>query len=403
MISVILYYYCLLLGIGGAQLIAQQRAQARNKFKIVGFKERLSVSKCEQIVEHHGVKIKKHLPIANACLCEIDTSTATFQSLAADSDVEFIEDDYIAEIQVMPTLSFPFKTQAQNVPWGVKKIGAAEVWGEMRGEKVRVGIIDTGIEQNHPDLKDNIKEAGGVMDCKNIDDDNGHGTHVAGIIAALDNGIGIVGVAPKVEIFSIKAFDQKGRGQVSDIIDALNWCVEKKVHVINMSFGFDMRSRALQRAIRQVHEHNIVMVAAAGNSGGDNSVTYPAKYPEVIAVAACDSKSNVASFSSSGPEVNIIAPGVDIQSTYIGQSYKVLNGTSMACPHVTGAVALLLSSNKVKPGNIRAAVLETAEDIGLPKEQQGTGLVNVRKAVSSIKKNKGGLFSEQIRGTEEGD
>lgn len=394
LVSLVFCYY-ILIGIGTAQLLAKQKAEA-NRYKIVGFKEEMTTSQRQDILEHHGIKIKKHLPIANACLCEINTSKSKLQSLAADSEVEFIEDDFRVRIQVLPTLSLPYKTLAQDIPWGIKKIGANKVWDQMKGEGIKVGIIDTGIDRNHPDLKANIREAGGVMDSQKTDDDNGHGTHVAGTIAALDNRIGVVGVAPKVGIYSVKAFDAKGKGQVSNIIDGLNWCVEQKVHVINMSFGFNMKSKALQRAIKQVHKHNIVMVAAAGNSGGNNSVLYPAKYPEVIAVAASDSKNKAASFSSSGPEVNIIAPGVDVLSTYTDGSYKYLNGTSMACPHVVGAIALLLSSKKIDLDNISTTILDTAEDLGLPKEKQGSGLVNVQKAVSMIKKNKGGLFREQI-------
>ncbi|MFY9498821.1 MAG: S8 family peptidase, partial [Tepidanaerobacteraceae bacterium] len=268
------------------------------------------------------------------------------------------------------------------------------VWKRCQGEGIKVGIIDTGIDLTHPDLKGNIKETYSVVDGISADDDNGHGTHVAGIIAALDNDIGVVGVAPKAEIYSVKAFDKMGRGSVSDIIDALQWCVENKVHVINMSFGIGTNSRALKRAIGAAHRHKIIMVAAAGNSGARDSVLYPAKYPEVIAVAASDSKDQAADFSSRGPEVNIIAPGVDVSSTYINEEYKNLSGTSMACPHVVGACALLMSISGTKAESVKKAILSTAKDIGLPEETQGVGLVNVSAAVSNIKKAKGGFFYE---------
>lgn len=385
-------FYLLALGLIKAGL--SQQKKGRPQYKIVGFKDKITFEEGEGILLDYGIKIKKHLPLANACLCLLDEISAGFKSLAADDNIEFIEDDYLARIQVLASTTETLKIASQNIPWGVRKIEAPDVWKRCQGEGIKVGIIDTGIDLGHPDLKDNIKEAYSVVDGASADDDNGHGTHVAGIIAALDNDIGVVGVAPKAEIYSVKAFDKMGRGSVSDIIDALQWCVENKVHVINMSFGIGTNSRALKRAIGAAHRHKIIMVAAAGNSGARDSVLYPAKYPEVIAVAASDSKDQAADFSSRGPEVNIIAPGVDVSSTYINEEYKNLSGTSMACPHVVGACALLMSISGTKAESVKKAILSTAKDIGLPEETQGVGLVNVSAAVSNIKKAKGGFFYE---------
>ena len=384
-------FYLLALGLIKAGL--SQQKKGRPQYKIVGFKDKITFEEGEGILLDYGIKIKKHLPLANACLCLLDEISAGFKSLAADDNIEFIEDDYLARIQVLASTTETLKIASQNIPWGVRKIEAPDVWKRCQGEGIKVGIIDTGIDLGHPDLKDNIKEAYSVVDGASADDDNGHGTHVAGIIAALDNDIGVVGVAPKAEIYSVKAFDKMGRGSVSDIIDALQWCVENKVHVINMSFGIGTNSRALKRAIGAAHRHKIIMVAAAGNSGARDSVLYPAKYPEVIAVAASDSKDQAADFSSRGPEVNIIAPGVDVSSTYINEEYKNLSGTSMACPHVVGACALLMSISGTKAESVKKAILSTAKDIGLPEETQGVGLVNVSAAVSNIKKL-GGFFYE---------
>lgn len=385
-------FYLLALGLIKAGL--SQQKKGRPQYKIVGFKDKITFEEGEGILLDYGIKIKKHLPLANACLCLLDEISAGFKSLAADDNIEFIEDDYLARIQVLASTTETLKIASQNIPWGVRKIEAPDVWKRCQGEGIKEGIIDTGIDLTHPDLKGNIKETYSVVDGASADDDNGHGTHVAGIIAALDNDIGVVGVAPKAEIYSVKAFDKMGRGSVSDIIDALQWCVENKVHVINMSFGIGTNSRALKRAIGAAHRHKIIMVAAAGNSGARDSVLYPAKYPEVIAVAASDSKDQAADFSSRGPEVNIIAPGVDVSSTYINEEYKNLSGTSMACPHVVGACALLMSISGTKAESVKKAILSTAKDIGLPEETQGVGLVNVSAAVSNIKKAKGGFFYE---------
>jgi len=381
MYPLLLIPYYLLVSAAGAMLLNQQ-INKTPKYKIVVFKSDFALRKGQTLVEDHGIKVKKHLPLINACLCEVADSEV-LQSLSNDPVIEFIEDDYEGMIQVMPTMSFEIKQQGQEIPWGVKRIGAPSVWKDTRGETVRVGIIDTGVDINHPDLKDNVKMAGWVLDCKNIVDDNGHGSHVAGTIAALDNDIGVVGVAPKVEIYSVKAFTKSGRGNVSDVIEALNWCVENRVQVINMSFGF-RHSKALEKAIKEAYKRNIVLVAAAGNSGGSNNVMYPAGYPEVIAVAASNSDDKVAWFSSGGPQVDVMAPGAGILSTYKDGGYKTMSGTSMACPHVTAACALILSKANLTPEGVKKVLINTARDLGYSKKKQGAGLIDVSKAIASI-------------------
>ncbi len=186
-------------------------------------------------------------------------------------------------------------------------------------------------------------------------DDNGHGSHCAGIIAAVD-GDGllpdtddrVVGVAPKVLLYPVKVLDSTGSGYVSDIAEGINWAITKGVDVISMSLGGPSGTTELQTAIQNAYNAGIVVVGAAGNSGrayfGSN-VIYPAKYPTVIAVAATDSNNIRASFSSTGPEVDISAPGVSIISSYLNDDTLYMSGTSMACPHVAGAAALLLAAN----------------------------------------------------------
>jgi subtilisin family serine protease len=383
MFPLLLIPYYLLVGAAGAIFISRQTTDT-NKYKIIGFKSGLTLRKGQNLVETHGLKVKKHLPLINGCLCEVATDIGAYQSLAQDPMVEFIEDDYEGKIQVMPTLSLDIKKQGQEIPWGVKKIGAPSVWKDTGGQGVRVGIIDTGIDLSHPDLKENIKMTGWVLDCQNIIDDNGHGSHVAGIIAALDNDIGVIGVAPKVEIYAVKAFSKSGRGNISDVIEGLDWCVENKVQVINMSFGFK-NSKALEKAIKEVYKRKIVLVAASGNSGGDNSVMYPARYPEVIAVTASNSDDKVAWFSSGGTEVDVMAPGAGILSTYKNGGYKSMSGTSMACPHVTAACALILSKSNLDPNGVKEVLLKSCKDMGYSKTKQGAGLIDVSKAVKDAK------------------
>lgn len=383
MFPLMLIPYYLLVGATGAIFISRQTT-GTPKYKIIGFKSELTLRNGRNLVETHGIKIKKNLPLINGCLCEVDTNTNIINSLAEDPMIEFVEDDFQGRIQVMPTLSLDIKKQGQEIPWGVKKISAPTVWEDTRGQGVKVGIIDTGVDLSHPDLKDNIRKTAGVLECQNIIDDNGHGTHVAGTIAALDNDIGVVGAAPKVEIYAVKAFSKSGRGNISDVIEALNWCVENKVQVINMSFGFK-KSAALERAIKEVYKQNIVLVAASGNSGGNDSVMYPAKYPEVIAVAASNASDKVAWFSSGGTEVDVMSPGAGIFSTYKNGKYKSMSGTSMACPHVTAACALILSKSSLNPEGVREMLIKTSKDLGYSKSKQGAGLIDVSRAIKNIK------------------
>ena len=168
----------------------------------------------------------------------------------------------------------------EELPWGVDRIDADRAWVASTGEAVKVGIIDTGIDPDHPDLT----VAGGVNTVntrKSYKDDNGHGTHVAGTIAAVDNEIGVVGVAPTVELYAIKAFNKRGMAFTSDIIEGIQWCIDNGIRVINMSFGSSSPSSSETLAIQAAYNAGIVMVAAAGNSGG--SVGYPAAYWQTIA------------------------------------------------------------------------------------------------------------------------
>lgn len=218
-------------------------------------------------------------------------------------------------------------------PWGVDYLGGQRLWKKSMGEGVKVGIIDTGISRKHPDLKGQI--AGGVDFVKGKI--GGHGTHVAGTIAALLNNRGIVGIAPKVKLYDIRAFAKDGTANMADIIKGIGWCIQNGMHVINMSFGTDQSSEALYRMIEKGAKAGITMVASAGNSGG--GIEYPGAYKGVISVGALTKDGKLADFSSRG-KLGAKAPGVDIYSTWLEGKYKTLNGTSMAAAHVSGLAAL---------------------------------------------------------------
>ncbi len=199
---------------------------------------------------------------------------------------------------------------------------------------------------DHPDLMANVK--GGwncIAETAIFDDDNGHGSHVAGTVAGVDNTIGVIGVAPSANLYGIKVLNRSGRGTTSDIIEGMQWAVSHGMDVINMSLGTSSYVAAYEDATDAVLTAGVIMVCSAGNSGPDeDTVGYPAAFEGVIAVAATDSADVVASFSSRGPEVDVAAPGVSIFSTTKSGGYATMSGTSMAAPHVTGTVALMLNS-----------------------------------------------------------
>jgi subtilisin len=237
------------------------------------------------------------------------------------------------------------RLHADEIPWGVRYIGAPRQWKKGRGGGIKIAVVDTGINRNHPDLRERVQ--GGIHIVKRSfgnPETRGHGTHVAGIIAASLNDWGIAGVAPDVAIYDVRAFAQDGTAYLSDIIKGIEWSIRNKMDIINMSFGTPQYSKALHQAIKAAHRTGIVLVASAGNNGG--AVEYPARFPEVIAVGAVDEKGKLADFSARGPGLDVTAPGVNIKSTWFGNGFHVLSGTSMAAPHITGKIALRLSARR---------------------------------------------------------
>ncbi|MHC4685690.1 MAG: S8 family peptidase [Planctomycetota bacterium] len=205
---------------------------------------------------------------------------------------------------------------SQQLPWGVDRIDAEWAWDTVTGAGAKVAVLDTGIDYKHPDLDDNCYGGVNVINPrKDYKDDNGHGTHVAGIIAAEDNDIGVVGVAPGAYLYGVKALDRNGSGWLSDIIAGLEWCVNNGMDIVNMSLGTNSDIQALHDAC-DAASAKVILVAAAGNDGG--AVDYPAAYNSVIAVSATNISDGLAYFSSYGPEIEIAAPGVNILSTYKG-------------------------------------------------------------------------------------
>lgn len=239
----------------------------------------------------------------------------------------------------------PSPNERKHVPWGITHIGADLLWPTYLGQGVGVAIIDTGIQNQHPDLKNALGPGYNVLRPGTFPrDDNGHGTHIAGTIAAYGRRSGIIGVAPATVIHPIKAFDAKGSAYVHDLVEGINWCVENQIPIINMSFGIHANSPSLRRAVLNAYRHGSIIIASAGNDGNQQEIDYPAKYEEVISVGAVDRDNKLASFSNNLGQIDLYAPGVAIDSCHRLRSYRTLSGTSMAAAHVSGALSQLMSA-----------------------------------------------------------
>jgi len=239
---------------------------------------------------------------------------------------------------------------SETLDWSLKEFGIPDLWPKTTGKGVKVAVLDTGCAMLHPDLKDQIADAADFTGSKvGPTDTNGHGTHCCGLIAAKRNDVGVVGVAPDAKLLVGKVLSDSGVGSSAGIVKGIEWAVSKKADIISMSFGAPVSDPGIKAAIEYAASKKVLLIAAAGNEGpGLRTVGYPARYPQVLSVAAIDPNKKVAKFSSRGPEVDIAAPGVDILSTYPPRNYAKLSGTSMATPFVAGVIALLLAFDRSK-------------------------------------------------------
>ena len=341
--------------------------------------------------------------------------------LRADPDVIYAEEDKVVSVNYVPNDPY-FGTfgswgQSYDDLYGLKKIGCAQAWDVTRGAGTVVAVIDSGIDYNHPDIRDNVWINPGEIPGNGIDDDrngyiddvrgwdfigknhlqpaedndpydgNHHGTHVAGTIAATgDNGIGVVGVAWQAKVMAVKGLDDSGIGSDSILARAIYYAADNGADVINASWGRPGGlSQTTSDAINYAHALGVVFVAAAGNDTQDVSDYSPADEPAAITVAATTPNDTQANFSNFGDKIDVAAPGVDILSLQAGTSdYIRLQGTSMAAPHVSGVAALILARHpEFSVEQVRQALRMSATDLGAPGRDPifGYGRLNAAQAV----------------------
>lgn len=332
---------------------------------IVGFNGQVDT----KIIEQNGGTIHTLYSIIPAAYVSLPKNSLA--KLASNPQVDYIDQNW--DVQAL----------GESVPWGIERVKAPQAWAKSTGTGVKIAVLDTGIGP-HSDIS-----VYGGYDYVNNDadprDDNGHGTHVAGTLAALLNGFGVVGVAPQASIYSVKVLGSDGKGELSGVISGIQWAVNNGMQIISMSFNAS-NSIPLRNAVDNAYNRGLLLVASAGNEGRAD-VAYPARYSSVIAVSATNQDNTRASFSNSGQEIEFAAPGVSINSTTMGGGYGLKSGTSMSAPHVSGVAALVWAKKPALTNiEVRSVLQKTAFDIGDPGRDihYGFGLVDAHAAVLAV-------------------
>lgn len=343
-----------------------------------------SVQKADSFARKHKTKVLKHLSSVKSSVLELNPRQV--KAMLADPEVDYIEVDqkrYLFDV-ITP--------MAQSTPYGIPMVQANLV-SDANAANTKVCVIDTGYTLSHPDLPNSGVSGFAFSGHGNWSSDgNGHGTHVAGTMVALNNNDGVIGVLPsaQADVHIVKIFNDAGNWTyASDLIDGIQSCKDAGAKVVNMSLGGSSSSQTEQTAMTNFYNSGMLLIAAAGNAG-NTSLSYPASYNAVVSVAAVDSNRNLASFSQRNAQVELAGPGVAVNSTWNNGGYNSISGTSMASPHVAGVAALVWSNHpQCTAAQIRSALQVTAQDRGTAGRDNsfGFGIVQAKAAVDYLTAN----------------
>jgi len=277
------------------------------------------------------------------------------------------------------------------IDWGLQSLGIPDIWKDTQGEGVKVAVLDTGVDLEHPDLKAALV---GSKDFTGdgVQDGNGHGTHCSGIVLARQDGKGVIGVAPKAQLLIGKVLSNRGSGTLKGIADGIDWALEQGADIISMSLGARSGSPVLEKAVRKIIDNGKIVIVAAGNDGsGRDTINYPGAYKDVICVGSINREMRRSRFSSTGANLTVVAPGEDILSCYPPKKFAKLSGTSMATPFVAGLAALILAKHRKHGGKTpcenQKQMFEHLTKVALDVEDKGWdkntgwGIVNPKKSL----------------------
>jgi len=401
----------------GAMTGAKTARYASNRV-LVKFRPSFSIRDIRPTLQAYGSAKFTSIPQLGIYKVQVPAQASVREFLSAlkrNPDVEYAEPDFQARIQITPNDEY-FKHQYALYNSGAKidipgspeaklraDIKATGAWEMTQGESsVTIAVLDTGLDMDHPDIKNKLASRGKdfINNDDDATDDHWHGTHVAGIAAAdTNNGLGIAGVAWNCKVLPVKVADKDGMGFYSTLIEGLVWAADQNVQVINMSMGGEEAADSLRSAVKYVYDKNVVIVASAGNEG--NYVLYPAAYDDYcLAVAATNYSDEVTTWSNAGPQVDVAAPGDNILSLiptwYFGPNflpYAYASGTSMSAPHVAGFAALIKS---LKPwltvSQVMNVIRYSSDDVNADKfpgkdDHIGYGRINMERALVPYKLN----------------
>ncbi|MBI5064718.1 S8 family peptidase [Candidatus Woesearchaeota archaeon] len=335
------------------------------------FEENIMKRTFLSLVHKHKIEAEqfKNLPFIHF-KCEHGKCEELEKKISGEYPVRFHREKLVS----LPEVVF-HKNRTANLT-NLEQIGVYDAQEISTGQNIKIGVIDTGIDYEHEELKHSFGEIKGnnfVNDNSPIDD-NGHGTHVSGIIGGITTG-----VAPGCTLYALKVLDRNGVGNNISVIRAIDWSITNNLDILNMSLGSSSYSELEHKAIKIAAEKGLVIVSAAGNDG-TKEYNYPASFGEVVSVSAVDGNNKKADFSNYNDKIKIAAPGVEIYSTFKNNSYRVLSGTSMSTPHVTGVFALVKSLNQSSPEILKEIIKRTAKSLH-NNLYYGAGLVRADDAV----------------------
>lgn len=353
-----------------------------NKELIIKFHYSVSSLEKKKFLQSNNLVEKDYLKIGNLSLVSVPNGTdleTLAKELLENKIIEHVEPNYQVESTFSPS-DAGYKKQ-----WYLKRISAPKAWDDTKGSsKVKVAVIDGGVQKDHPELKNKIVDPFNMVNNSTSYTPDEHGTHVAGIIAAANNRSGTVGVAPNVSIMPINVFSGS-RANMMTIVKAISYAVDHKADVINMSLVSYSYSSILEEAVNYAKANGITVIAAAGND--DTYLKpYPASFDSVIAVSATDSYDEITYFSNYGSYIDISAPGENIYSTVPYKRYAAMDGTSMASPVVSGVAALVLSKNPfLSPAKVKDILKKSTADLGRNgwDSLYGYGRIDAYKAVKN--------------------